>query len=76
MGGGAFTHLAPGEHTRYLTVLGSPHPVGAPRIFFAGEHLSAAHAWCQGAAQSALGTVSLLLDEAGRAEAVSRVGAA
>ncbi|MFI9627242.1 flavin monoamine oxidase family protein [Streptomyces sp. NPDC052042] len=76
MGGGAFTHLTPGEHTRYLTVLGSPHPVDAPRLFFAGEHLSAAHAWCQGAAQSALGTVSLLLDETRRAAAVSRVGAA
>ncbi|WP_327064289.1 FAD-dependent oxidoreductase [Kitasatospora sp. NBC_01250] len=76
MGGGAFAHLPPGEHTRYLTVLGSPHPVGDPRIFFAGEHLSGAHAWCQGAAQSALGAVGLLLDRSRHAEVAARVGAA
>ncbi|MFB7671436.1 flavin monoamine oxidase family protein [Kitasatospora purpeofusca] len=64
MGGGAFAHLTPGEHTRYLSVLGAPHPAGRPRIFFAGEHLSGAHAWCQGAAQSALGAVGALLEHA------------
>ncbi|MFJ4190493.1 flavin monoamine oxidase family protein [Kitasatospora sp. NPDC089509] len=64
-GGGAFAHLTPGEHTRYLTVLGSPHPARDPRIFFAGEHLSGAHAWCQGAARSALDAVGALLDRAG-----------
>ncbi|MEU9041648.1 MULTISPECIES: NAD(P)/FAD-dependent oxidoreductase [unclassified Kitasatospora] len=76
MGGGAFAHLAPGEHTRYLSVLGSPHPVEQPRIFFAGEHLSGAHAWCQGAAQSALGAVSALLDRAGHPRIAARVGTA
>ncbi|MFD5434073.1 flavin monoamine oxidase family protein [Kitasatospora sp. NPDC127067] len=75
MGGGAFAHLTPGEHTRYLSVLGSPHPAGHPRIFFAGEHLSGAHAWCQGAAQSALGAVGALLDRAGHPRVVTRVGA-
>ncbi|WP_329560752.1 flavin monoamine oxidase family protein [Kitasatospora sp. NBC_01266] len=69
--GGAFAHLAPGEHLRHLAVLGDPHPLGDPRIFFAGEHLSGAHAWCQGAAQSALAAVSRLLDR-GRHVAIER----
>ncbi|MFJ8439320.1 flavin monoamine oxidase family protein [Kitasatospora griseola] len=75
MGGGAFAHLTPGEHTRYLSVLGAPHPAHRPRIFFAGEHLSGAHAWCQGAAQSALGAVGALLDHARQARAVAPVSA-
>jgi monoamine oxidase len=76
MGGGAFAHLTPGEHTRYLTVLGSPHPADGPaRIFFAGEHLSGAHAWCQGAVQSALGAVSLLLERARHTDVAARVAA-
>ncbi|MER5629142.1 flavin monoamine oxidase family protein [Streptomyces nitrosporeus] len=62
MSGGSFAYLAPGEHTRYLDSLATPHPVSDPRLFFAGEHLSAAHAWMQGAAQSALRAVSHLLD--------------
>ncbi|MFJ6462290.1 flavin monoamine oxidase family protein [Streptomyces sp. NPDC091387] len=62
MGGGSFAYLAPGEHTRYLDGLAAPHPAGDPRLFFAGEHLSAAHAWMQGAAQSALRTVGHLLN--------------
>ncbi|WP_405793179.1 flavin monoamine oxidase family protein [Streptomyces sp. NBC_01506] len=62
MSGGAFAYLAPGEHTRYLDGLATPHPVGDPRLFFAGEHLSAARAWMQGAAQSALHAVGHLLD--------------
>lgn len=66
LGGGAFAHLAPGEHTRYLGGLGTPHPVDDPRIYFAGEHLSAAHAWMQGAAQSALDAVLQVLDRARR----------
>jgi monoamine oxidase len=61
IGGGAFAYLAPGEHTRYLAEMGVPHPVGDPRVFFAGEHLSAAHAWIQGAVQSALAVVSHIL---------------
>ncbi|HJD84694.1 FAD-dependent oxidoreductase [Kitasatospora aureofaciens] len=74
MGGGAFAHLTPGEHTRYLTVLGSPHPADDPRIFFAGEHLSGAHAWCQGAARSALDAVAAVLDRAGHPRIATRVG--
>ncbi|MFD5465877.1 flavin monoamine oxidase family protein [Kitasatospora sp. NPDC127059] len=76
MGGGAFAHLTPGEHTRYLTVLGAPHPADDPRIFFAGEHLSGAHAWCQGAARSALDAVDALLDRAGHPRIATRVGTA
>ncbi|MEV7117470.1 flavin monoamine oxidase family protein [Kitasatospora griseola] len=75
MGGGAFAHLTPGEHTRYLSVLGAPHPAHRPRIFFAGEHLSGAHAWCQGAAQSALGAVGALLDHARQARTAAPVSA-
>ncbi|MEV7603605.1 NAD(P)/FAD-dependent oxidoreductase [Kitasatospora sp. NPDC089797] len=73
-GGGAFAHLTPGEHTRYLTALGAPHPAADPRIFFAGEHLSGAHAWCQGAARSALDAVAALLDRAGHPRTAARVG--
>ncbi|MFC9860145.1 MULTISPECIES: flavin monoamine oxidase family protein [unclassified Streptomyces] len=76
MGGGAFAHLRPGEHGRHLEALGSPHPVEDPRVFFAGEHLSGAHAWCQGAAQSALHVVSRLLGMRQHAEAATPVGAA
>ncbi|MFJ5921217.1 flavin monoamine oxidase family protein [Kitasatospora sp. NPDC092948] len=75
MGGGAFAHLTPGEHTRYLSVLGAPHPAHRPRVFFAGEHLSGAHAWCQGAAQSALGAVGLLLEHARQADTAAPVSA-
>lgn len=66
MGGGAFAYLAPGEHARYLTKIGNPHPADSPRIFFAGEHVSVAHAWIQGAAQSALCAVSQVLGCVGR----------
>ncbi|WP_327179543.1 flavin monoamine oxidase family protein [Streptomyces sp. NBC_01335] len=62
MSGGSFAYLSPGEHTRYLNGLATPHPESDPRLYFAGEHLSAAHAWMQGAAQSALRTVGHLLD--------------
>ncbi|MFF3001626.1 flavin monoamine oxidase family protein [Kitasatospora sp. NPDC057940] len=73
MGGGAFAHLAPGEHTRYLTGLGAPHPTDDPRIFFAGEHLSGAHAWMQGAAQSALAVVGRLIDRGRHADDTARL---
>ncbi|MFJ1895880.1 flavin monoamine oxidase family protein [Streptomyces sp. NPDC088115] len=69
MSGGSFAYLAPGEHTRYLSGLATPHPESNPRLFFAGEHLSAAHAWMQGAAQSALLTVGRLLDRLSTIEA-------
>ncbi|MFJ2131790.1 flavin monoamine oxidase family protein [Streptomyces sp. NPDC087845] len=76
MGGGAFAHLRPGEHGRHLEALGSPHPAEDPRVFFAGEHLSGAHAWCQGAAQSALSVVSRLLGMQQRTSTATPVGAA
>ncbi|RFU84013.1 FAD-dependent oxidoreductase [Streptomyces triticagri] len=62
--GGAFAYLAPGQHARYLADLGAPHPAPRPRIFFAGEQLSVAHAWIQGALESALVAVRALLAEA------------
>ncbi|MEU2035031.1 flavin monoamine oxidase family protein [Nocardia amamiensis] len=62
IGGGAFAYLAPGQHARYLAGIGAPHPHPAPRVFFAGEHLSIAHAWIQGALQSALESVRQVLD--------------
>ncbi|MFI1186551.1 flavin monoamine oxidase family protein [Streptomyces californicus] len=71
MGGGAFAHLTPGEHMRYLSVLAAPHPADQPRLFFAGEHLGGAHAWCQGAAQSALSAVTDVLDRARSARTAS-----
>ncbi|MFF7636873.1 flavin monoamine oxidase family protein [Kitasatospora sp. NPDC008050] len=76
LGGGAFAHLPPGEHSRYLAVLGAPHPADDPLVFFAGEHLSGAHAWCQGAAQSALGAVGRLLDRARPAPLATQMEAA
>ncbi|MFF3171012.1 flavin monoamine oxidase family protein [Streptomyces sp. NPDC057900] len=69
MSGGSFAYLAPGEHTRYLGGLAAPHPESNPRLFFAGEHLSAAHAWMQGAAQSALHAVGRVLDRLSATEA-------
>lgn len=65
IGGGAFAYLAPGQHARYLTELGAPHPAERPRIFFAGEQLSVAHAWIQGALESALVAVRGVLEQAG-----------
>jgi monoamine oxidase len=64
IGGGAFAYLPPGEHVRYLSRIGTPHPAVEPRIFFAGEHLSVAHAWMQGAVQSGLDAVVHVLDRA------------
>nr|WP_042197751.1 NAD(P)/FAD-dependent oxidoreductase [Kibdelosporangium sp. MJ126-NF4]CEL23158.1 Tryptophan 2-monooxygenase [Kibdelosporangium sp. MJ126-NF4]CTQ90296.1 Tryptophan 2-monooxygenase (EC 1.13.12.3) [Kibdelosporangium sp. MJ126-NF4] len=69
IGGGAFAYLSPGEHVRYLHELAAPHPADQPRIFFAGEHLSVAHAWIQGAIQSGLDAVAHLLDRAGAVHA-------
>ncbi len=56
-GFGAFAYFGPGEHQRYLASLAMPHPIEKPRIFFAGEHLAVAHAWIQGAIQTALDAV-------------------
>ncbi|RJO74721.1 FAD-dependent oxidoreductase [Nocardia panacis] len=63
IGGGAFAYLAPGQHTRYHAELGAPHPYSNPRVFFAGEHLSVAHAWIQGALQSGITAVEQILDQ-------------
>jgi monoamine oxidase len=65
IGGGAFAYLAPGQHGRYLAELGAPHPARRPRVFFAGEQLSVAHAWIQGALESALVAVRHVLEQAG-----------
>ncbi|MYW63617.1 FAD-dependent oxidoreductase [Streptomyces sp. SID8379] len=65
LGGGAFAYLAPGQHGRYLGALGAAHPAPAPRVFFAGEQLSVAHAWIQGALESALHAVRAVLERAG-----------
>ncbi|MFI6644557.1 flavin monoamine oxidase family protein [Streptomyces sp. NPDC050504] len=64
IGGGAFAYFAPGQHGRYFARLGAPHPTSRPRVFFAGEQLSVAHAWIQGALQSALTAVRAVLDRA------------
>ena len=57
-GNGAFAYFRPGEHDRYQPWLGCHYPAkDQPRVFFAGEHLSIAHAWIQGAIQTALTAV-------------------
>jgi monoamine oxidase len=53
-GYGAFAYFAPGEHERYQELLCMPYPSDKPRVYFAGEHLAVAHAWIQGAIQTAL----------------------
>ncbi|MDQ0466231.1 monoamine oxidase [Caulobacter ginsengisoli] len=63
-GGGAFAYFAPGEHYRYQAALTDPHPAVSPRVFFAGEHISVAHAWIQGAIQTALIGVKGILSAA------------
>jgi monoamine oxidase len=63
LGRGAFALFGPGEYERYLRALWEPHPPGdAPKVFFAGEHISLTHAWIQGAIQSALGAVQAILE--------------
>lgn len=52
--GGAWTIFEPGKHQRYQDALCAPHPVGVPRVFFAGEHLCVLHGWMQSAIQSSL----------------------
>ena len=53
-GFGAFAYFYPGEHHRYQKELCLSFPEKKPKVFFAGEHLSIAHAWIQGAIQSSL----------------------
>jgi len=60
-GYGAFAYFAPGEHARYQAALCTPYPAASPRVFFAGEHLAIAHAWIQGAIQTALTAIVAVL---------------
>jgi monoamine oxidase len=61
-GSGAFAYFGPGEHERYQPWLGEPYPNSDhARVFFAGEHLAIAHAWIQGAIQTALTAVCEVL---------------
>lgn len=62
-GGGAWTILEPHKHQRYQDQLCAPHPVGQPRIFFAGEHLCVLHGWMQSAIQSSLQAVIEVLEQ-------------
>jgi monoamine oxidase len=56
-GGGAWTYFLPGHHERYQDLLVQPHPLVAPKVFFAGEHLCVVHGWMQSAIQAALAAV-------------------
>ncbi|KXK05257.1 MAG: Flavin containing amine oxidoreductase [Acidobacteria bacterium OLB17] len=60
-GGGAFAYFAPGDHLRYMEAMREPFPREDPLVFFAGEHLSVAHAWIQGAIDTALRAVRDIL---------------
>lgn len=60
-GGGAFAFFAPGDHARYMSAMRQSFPREKPRVFFAGEHLSVAHAWLQGAIDTALKAVQQIL---------------
>ena len=55
--GGAFAAFAPGQHTALHRHIGTPEG----RIHFAGEHVSLAHSWIQGALESALVAVREIL---------------
>lgn len=50
--GGAFAYFYPNDHQQYQGPMSQAFPVDSPRVFFAGEHLSIAHAWIQGALQT------------------------
>lgn len=60
-GGGAFAYFAPGDHARYLSAMQEPYPKEGSKVFFAGEHLSVAHAWIQGAIDTSLKAVQQIL---------------
>lgn len=60
-GDGAFAYFGPNEHQRYQDWMGRPYPDERPRVFFAGEHLAIAHAWIQGAIQTALTATAQVL---------------
>jgi len=55
--GGAFAWFMPGQHTALHRHIVAPEG----RIYFAGEHVSLAHTWMQGALESALVAVREML---------------
>jgi monoamine oxidase len=55
--GGAFAWFLPGQHTALHRHIAAPEG----RIHFAGEHVSLAHTWMQGALESALVAVRQIL---------------
>ncbi len=57
---GAFAAFAPGQHTALHRHIGTPEG----RIHFAGEHVSLAHSWMQGALESAVLAVREMLARA------------
>ncbi len=64
-GYGAFAFFAPGEHNLYQSAMCEPFPSGRARVFFAGEHLSIAHGWIQGAIQTSLHATRQLISGSG-----------
>jgi monoamine oxidase len=64
-GGGAFAYFAPGDHARYMNAMQESYPREGSKVFFAGEHLSVAHAWIQGAIDTSLKAVQQILQRIG-----------
>jgi monoamine oxidase len=64
-GGGGFAYFAPGDHVRYMSAMQEPFPTQGSKVFFAGEHLSVAHAWIQGAIDTGLKAVRQILQSNG-----------
>lgn len=61
-GSGAYALFRPGERTTLGPRLPRRWPAEQPRVFFAGEHLSVAHASLQGAAATALDAAHALVE--------------
>lgn len=62
LSGGAFAFFNPGDHTNYFGDLTEPDG----RFLLAGEHCSLNHSWMQGAFESAIDTIKILTESAGR----------
>ena len=60
--GGAFVLFHPGQHTSLQATIVAPEG----RIHFAGEHVSLAHSWMQGALESGLRATRAMLEAAQR----------
>ena len=60
----AYAFFGPGERTRVLSALRKPHPQPIPRVFFAGEHLSASQGSVQGALEAAHRAIAQLHEHA------------